>query len=174
MTREMRARVWRYVALVGLSLSVLFGQGVWAQDAKKILDEAAAVYENSNGLSAKFTINNFSKAQNIGESFEGTIQMRGDKFVLMTPDVSTWFDGHTQWAYVARSEEVNVTTPSGDDLKMTNPMLLLNGYQKGFVPEFKGESTAPNGKSVYDIELKPKVKSERMEHGPGSWSMRSR
>ena len=109
MTREMRARVWRYVALVGLSLSVLFGQGVWAQDAKKILDEAAAVYENSNGLSAKFTINNFSKAQNIGESFEGTIQMRGDKFVLMTPDVSTWFDGHTQWAYVARSEEVKMT-----------------------------------------------------------------
>lgn len=150
----------RLVVSVVWLFALLLGFDAWSQEAKDLLGEAALAYENSNGLKAKFTINNFSAAQNIGESFEGTIQMRGDKFVLMTPDVYTWFDGQTQWTYVVRTEEVNVTKPSGDDLKMTNPMLLLNDYDKGFIPEYKGESTAANGKSVYDIELKPKVKSD--------------
>ena len=50
-----------------------------------------------------------SAGQNAGESFEGTIQMKGDKFTLVTPDALTWFNGTTQWTYVERNDEVNVT-----------------------------------------------------------------
>ncbi len=50
-----------------------------------------------------------SAGQDAGESFEGTIQMKGDKFTLVTPDALTWFNGTTQWTYVERNDEVNVT-----------------------------------------------------------------
>ena len=91
---------------------------------------------------------------------EGTIQMRGDKFRLELPGTITWFDGQTQWSYVEHNEEVNVTTPTAEELPFTNPALLLRTYKKGFTAVYKGESTAANGKMAYDIELTPKKKSD--------------
>lgn len=146
-------------------------------DAAAILAQAAAVYENANGLTAAFTLRTHSEATRTTESFEGTIDMKGDKFVLNTPDMVTWFDGRTQWTYVGRNDEVNVSTPTGDELQFTNPALLLRTYQKGFTPSYKGESTAPNGKAAYEIELTPKKKGdilkvnlqiEKLTHYPAS------
>lgn len=131
-----------------------------AQNATSILDKAASAYENSNGLKAYFTMQTRSDVQKVSESFDGTIDIKGDKFVLKTPDMITWFDGTTQWSYVERNEEVNVSTPTGEELQTTNPALLLRSYKKGFSATLKGESTAPNGKAAYDIELMPKKKSD--------------
>lgn len=85
MRREHKIRVWRCIAFVGLFLCFLLGLGVGAhaQNANDILGKAAAAYENSNGISASFTMFTRSAGQNAGESFEGTIQMKGDKFTLV-------------------------------------------------------------------------------------------
>ena len=143
-----------------LVLFLICATTVSAQNATSILDKAAAAYENSKGLTAHFAMQTRSEVQKVSESFDGTIDIKGDKFVLKTPDMITWFDGTTQWSYVERNEEVNVTTPSGEELQMTNPALLLRSYKKGFTAAYKGESTAPNGKAAYDIELTPKKKSD--------------
>jgi outer membrane lipoprotein-sorting protein len=124
-----------------------------AQKAETILDKAATAYEKSNGLSAAFTANIRAEKQSVSESFEGTIQMKGDKFVLITPDTRTWYDGATQWTYVARTEEVNLSNPSGEELQFTNPMTLLRTYKKGFRLSYTGESTADNGKMADDVQL---------------------
>lgn len=162
MKREQKIKIWRAIALFGLLACLLFGIRVTsrAQNAVSILDKAADTYENSNGISASFTLNTRSDVQKVSESFEGTIHMKGDKFTLVTPDMTTWFDGTTQWSYVERNEEVNVSTPTGEELQFTNPALLLRMYKKGFTPKYIGESTASSGKSAYDIELTPKKKGD--------------
>lgn len=162
MNREAKKKVWKLIALCGLTASFLFGAGLrlHAQEAVSILDKAAAAYEKANGIKAAFTMRTRSDAQQVTESFEGTIQMKGDKFVWQTPDMTTWFDGTTQWTYVPRNEEVNVSTPTGDDLQFTNPAWLLRSYKKGFDAVYKGECTAPNGKAAYEIELTPKKKGD--------------
>lgn len=162
MEKEQKIRIWRVIAIVGLLLCILFGFGVTsrAQNATSILDKAADAYEKSNGISADFTLNTRSDVQKVSESFEGTINMKGDMFTLVTPDMTTWFDGTTQWTYVERNGEVNVSTPAGDELQFTNPALLLRTYKKGFTPKLIGESTAPSGKAAYDIELLPKKKGD--------------
>lgn len=131
-----------------------------AQDAQAILDKAAQMYEQSNGIKANFAIHSVVPQQNISESFEGIIEMKGDKFKLETPDMITWYDGQTQWVYVMRNEEVNVSTPSGDELQLTNPAVLLRQYKKGFSVQYKGTSTTRQAKSAYDITLIPKKKSD--------------
>lgn len=133
---------------------------VQAQDAQAILDKAAQMYEQSNGIKANFAIHSVVPQQNISESFEGIIEMKGDKFKLETPDMITWYDGQTQWVYVMRNEEVNVSTPSGDELQLTNPAVLLRQYKKGFSVQYKGTSTTRQAKSAYDITLIPKKKSD--------------
>ena len=131
-----------------------------AQNVAEIMDKAVKAYEQSKGLTATFTMNARSVAQGNSESFEGTIDIKGEKFVLKTPDMITWYDGEKQWVYLEQTEEVNLTVPEGEDLQMTNPSYLLKSYKKGFKASFKGESTAPNGKAAYDIELIPKIKKD--------------
>lgn len=131
-----------------------------AQEAQAILDQAAQAYEQSNGIKANFAIHSVVPQQNISESFEGVINMKGDKFKLETPDMITWYNGETQWVYLMRNEEVNASTPSGDELQLTNPAVLLRQYKKGFAVQYKGTSTTRQAKSAYDITLTPKKKSD--------------
>ena len=131
-----------------------------AQNASEILDKAAQAYEQSQGIKANFSLHTSIPQQGVSESFEGTIQMRDDKFKLETPDMITWYDGSTQWAYVVRTEEVNVSTPGGEELQFTNPAVLLRSYKKGFKATYRGTSTTRQAKSAYDIVLTPKGKSD--------------
>lgn len=132
--------------------------GLSAQNAASILDKAAKAYEDANGVKAEFAMRVRSDKHQTTESFEGEIQIKGNKFTLRTPDVLTWFDGKTQWTYMLRTEEVNVSNPDGEELQLMNPALLLKNYKKGFDTKYKGESTAANGKSAYDVTLIPRKK----------------
>lgn len=149
-----------YFTWICCLILVGFAGKVQAQDAQAILDKAAQMYEQSNGIKANFSIHSVVPQQNISESFEGIIEMKGDKFKLETPDMITWYDGQTQWVYVMRNDEVNVSTPSGDELQLTNPAVLLRQYKKGFSVQYKGTSTTRQAKSAYDITLIPKKKSD--------------
>ena len=134
--------------IVLLLLSFCSVLGGLAQDAVAILDKSAQFYEQSNGIKAKFTLHTSIPQQNVSESLEGIIQMKGDKFKLETPDMTTWYDGKTQWVYVERNEEVNISTPTGDELQFTNPAV------------YKGSSTTRQAKAAYDIVLTPNKKSD--------------
>lgn len=140
--------------LLMLSVSTVLS----AQNAISILDKAAKAYEDANGVKAEFAMRIRSDKQQTTESFEGEIQIKGNKFSLKTPDVLTWFDGKTQWTYMLRTEEVNVSEPDGEELQFMNPAFLLKNYKKGFDAKYKGESTAASGKSAYDITLIPRKK----------------
>lgn len=146
--------------IVLLLLSFCSVLGGLAQDAVAILDKSAQFYELSNGIKAKFTLHTSIPQQNVSKSLEGIIQMKGDKFKLETPDMTTWYDGKTQWVYVERNEEVNISTPTGDELQFTNPALVLRMYKKGFSAVYKGSSTTRQAKAAYDIVLTPNKKSD--------------
>lgn len=127
-----------------------------AQNAASILEQSAQAYEQANGIRATFSMHTHSDKQKIAESFEGIIEMKGNKFFYSTPEMKVWFDGKTQWTYMARNDEVNVTTPSGEELQQINPMLILKSYKKGFSASYKGQVTASNGKMAYQVLLIPK------------------
>lgn len=131
-----------------------------AQNADEILDKAAHLYEQSKGIKAEFSIHTVIPGQGVSESFEGLIQMKGDKFKLETPEMITWYDGNTQWVYMERNEEVNISTPSGDELRHTNPAMILRMYKKGFKAAYNGMSTTRQSKAAYDIILSPDKKSD--------------
>ncbi len=144
----------------GMMLFLLMSLSMKAQQATAILDKAISAYEKSNGIRAAFTIQTRSEAERVSERSDGTISIRDDKFVLKTSDFSIWFDGTTQWTYMERNSEVNVSTPDEEELLMTNPIFLLKAYKKGFTARYKGESTAFSGKTAQDIELVPKKKGD--------------
>lgn len=131
-----------------------------AVNAESIIEKTSQLYQGWDGMDIKFDANIRSEKNNSSESFEGTITMKNNKFVLKTPDLVTWFDGTTQWSYMPRNEEVNVTNPSGSDLRFLNPMIFLLDYKKDFNVSYIGESTSANAKIAYDIALAPKKKDD--------------
>lgn len=148
------------VVFFEVAVFLLVALATGAQSATSILDRTLSVYEKANGLRAAFTMQIRSEAQHVTEHSNGTLDMRNDKFVLETSDLSVWFDGTTQWTYVKSSGEVNITHPEEEDLSAINPISLLRAYKKGFTPLYKGESTAFTGKTTQDIELVPKKKGD--------------
>ncbi|KAA6345541.1 hypothetical protein EZS27_006899 [termite gut metagenome] len=118
---------------------------------KNILDNMVAAFHANGGTKADFTVKVSQKNQPPTE-FQGTLQLKGEKFLLKTDQVTIWFDGKTQWSYWDSTNEINITTPTSEELQSINPYALLSVYQKGF--EYKtGTLTHFQGKSVYEIIL---------------------
>jgi outer membrane lipoprotein-sorting protein len=132
----------------------------YAQKAESILEKALAAYDNSNGIHALFAVNMRVDKQAGSESFEATIDMKGEKFRLITPDIHTWCDGQTLWTYLVRANEVNITHPSDEDVQTLNPVMLLRQYKKDYKPAYIGESTSDLGKPASDVKLVSKNNNE--------------
>jgi outer membrane lipoprotein-sorting protein len=106
---------------------VLFSALSFGQTAKQVLDKAAAAVSSKSGVTASFTM---SSAQYGNTS--GTISVKGRKFHASVPMATMWFDGKTQWTYMKKNNEVNVTTPTEAQLQAINPYNFINMYKKGF------------------------------------------
>ena len=143
--------VFRLLLLTGLTAQTV--------DVDAIIQKTSQIYETWGGAFVKFTANIQSKTNSASESFEGTIRMKNDKFLLSTPEMTTWFDGTTQWTYMDRTNEVNIS-PSSDDSRFLNPINLLQDYKKDFSVSYSGESTSINAKMAYDLIFIPKTKGD--------------
>jgi len=112
-----------------------------AQTAKEVLDKAAAAVSNKSGMTASFTL----KGGQMND--KGTIAIKGKMFHATTPDAIIWFDGKTQWTYLKRNEEVNVSNPQESELQLLNPYHFIYMYKKGYT------YTMTKKGSSYEIHL---------------------
>ena len=99
--------------------------------AKLMLDKTAAAFEKAGGVQADFTVEAFNKGGSLGKAI-GNIKLKGEKFLLKTSETISWFDGKTQWSYLTQNDEVNISTPTEEELQGMNPYALLYLYKKGF------------------------------------------
>ena len=107
-------------------LMLLMTVASYGQTAKQVLDKAASAVSNKSGVTASFTL----KGGQMND--KGTISIKGKKFHATTPDAIIWFDGKTQWTYVKKNDEVNVSTPNESQLQALNPYNFIYMYKKGY------------------------------------------
>lgn len=113
----------------------------FAQDAKQILDKTAAAISGKSGAQASFTI----KGSAINTS--GTFAMKGKKFHASTPQATIWFDGTTQWTYMKKNDEVNISRPNEAQQQAINPYSFIYLYKDGY------SYTATKQGSNYEVHL---------------------
>lgn len=116
----MKKLLFVFICLLSLSLTMR------AQDATKILDKTAAAIKAAGNVKIGFTL------EAGGASSVGYIKLQGQKFVINMGGNITWFDGKTMWNYVKKNEEVNVTTPTAEEVAKMNPYAFLSFYKKGY------------------------------------------
>lgn len=128
-------------------LAFLFPCLMIAQDsntAKEILDKVVATFKKDGCIQI-----DFEGTEN------GSIIIKEEKFYLHSGQMQCWYDGKTLWSYVADTEEVNVSTPTHEELQSVNPYLIVSNYQKNFNCLYQGLKEH-NGKDVYEITLVPR------------------
>lgn len=101
--------------------------GATAQTAKQVLDKTAKVIGNKTGAKANFSVS----GSKIG-STSGTIAIKGNKFNARTSQAIVWYDGKTQWSYLRKTNEVNVSTPTQAQQQSMNPYTFINIYKTGY------------------------------------------
>ena len=118
-----------------------------AQDnriAEKILDKVSMLLSNPEGVRIDFTGNE-----------NGYLIMKGEKFYLNNQSIQSWYDGKTQWSYLTDNEEVNISSPTKEEIQAISPYHLLKRYKSDYTYIYIGQSKQ-KGKLVHEINLTSK------------------
>jgi len=120
-----------------------------AQDAGALLNKAAAQIKNSRGISASYT---FISKQTGKQT--GSIKISGNKFCIINPVISTWYNGKYQWNVNHGSGEVTLSIPDKEELQMVNPCSIVSSYASSYTPTLLKSKI----KNTHCIRLTPKKK----------------
>ena len=118
--------------MILLAFMAVLSFGAFAQTAQQVLDKTAKVIGNKSGASA-----NFSMSSPKYGSASGTIAIKGNKFNARTAQAMVWYDGKTQWTYMKKTNEVNVSNPTQAQQMSMNPYTFINIYKTGYTPTMK-------------------------------------
>lgn len=129
-------------------LTCLAAIAVMAQSPSQMLDKCVSAINARGGVTANYSI---SSSQGTST---GTISMQGNKFRVVSPDAKCWYDGTTQWSWSPLTGEVNITTPTAEDLQMTNPIAAVRHFKANFNMKKAKAQTS----KTYAIKLTPKKK----------------
>jgi len=133
-----------------LGISVAYAQN--ETQARKILDKTAKVLGKKGGASANFTISNAK----IG-TVSGSIAIKGNKFNAKTQQAIVWFNGKTQWTYMKKNDEVNITTPTAAQQQVMNPYAFINIYRSGYKIGMKSKG------NNYEVHLTAQSKNKSIQ-----------
>lgn len=129
-----------------LACAVAFAQ----HDAKAraALDRMAEAFRQEGAVSIRFS-----------GSQSGVLDVKGNKFRLKSGGIETWFDGSTQWSYVEQNKEVNISSPTPEEVQGMNPYALAGMYEEGFNYEYAGTKTR-NGRQGEEVVLTPETEQD--------------
>lgn len=122
--------------------------GAVAQTPTAILDKCVTATNAAGGLTADYSITSSEGTSN------GTIAMQGNKFRIISPEAKCWYDGKTQWSWSPVTSEVNITSPTADELQLTNPISAVQHFKSSFNMKKAKAKTA----NTLVIKLTPKKK----------------
>lgn len=141
------------LALVALCCTL----GATAQTSTSaFIDSVVEGLKQSEGITAHFTMRGDDAS---GLAMQGTLKMQGKKFYLHTNDLTTWYDGTTMWSYAQVIDEVNITSPTRQELLEINPYMLLESYNS----LFSVSETASPHKGERCIVLTPLKRNTNIE-----------
>ena len=118
--------------MILLAFMAVLSLGAFAQTAQQVLDKTAKVIGNKSGASANFNMSSPKYG-----SASGTIAIKGKKFNARTAQATVWYDGKTQWTYMKKTNEVNVSNPTQAQQMSMNPYTFINIYKTGYTSTMK-------------------------------------
>jgi len=143
-----------FIGIIGLIPFLANAQN--GSKAKQILNEVSEKTQSYNTISASFIFSMDNEEMEIHEKNEGSIQLKGQKYVVDLTDVGmkVYSDGETLWNYMEDGNQVTISTIEDNSSELMDPSSIFSIYEKGFESKYIGEKQN-GGKTLYQIELYP-------------------
>lgn len=133
----------------------IFLSGQQDPEAKKILDRVSEKMKTFQTIEADFELVIDNRMDNLHSKTSGSIEIKGEKYILQSMGTSVYFDGKTMWSYMTDINEVTITQPGkGEGDFVDNPALIFSFYDKNFKYQLIGEAKV-DSYWAYEIDLYP-------------------
>lgn len=118
--------------------------------AKAILDKASVRFKKEPAK-VNFTMTIDDTKSEKKQIIKGDVIFKGDKFKLMVPKVTTYFDGKNQYVFMPKNSEVSISIPSKEDLENVNPAMILSSYTKNSSVQFSLDNAKDLPYHIIDV-----------------------
>ena len=126
-----------------------WGGGIGSAEALQAVFDAGATHAIAGSVAAlkpqifESWLSRYGARMILGADVRGgQIAVKGRMFHASTSVATMWFDGTTLWTYVAQNEEVNISTPTAQQLQTLNPYHFINLYKQGYTYTMTTSATA--------------------------------
>jgi len=152
------------IAVVLFNPSVLSAQNTQDHDpkAKQILDAVSAKTETYSSLRITFEYTMDNKQDNIHESQEGKLLLKGKQYRLDISGREIYSDGQVQWTHLIDDEEVQISEAEYKEGTLS-PTNIFTIYEKGFKYQYIKEEVK-GGKTLQLIKLFPEDADSKAYH----------
>ena len=133
-------------------LNLLIHQNIMSQDTRdalEVLNQMSDKYKKMNGFTSSFTYSMNNLSENITDSFEGTISVKDEKYILFIEGQKIINDSKTVWTYLEDLNEVTIAEfdPTEQEISLNN---IFEIYKEGFTHKNIGEKD-----DLLNIEIYP-------------------
>lgn len=133
-------------------LNLLIHQNIMSQDTRdalEVLNQMSDKYKKMNGFTSSFTYSMNNLSENITDSFEGTISVKDEKYILYIEGQKIINDSKTVWTYLEDLNEVTISEfdPTEQEISLNN---IFEIYKEGFTYKNIGEKD-----DLLNIEIYP-------------------
>lgn len=120
-----------------------------AENPAQTLRRSAGKLKSAKSLHVTYT------AVADGYTHEGTLVIQGDMFIISSPQMKSWYDGKTQWTYASQIGEVNIITPTSEEVRQINPLAIISSFTNNYTAT--ALKSAPGTSSVLLTARNPKA-----------------
>jgi len=136
---------------------MVFAQG--NNKAKEILDKVSKQYKSYKTLEVSYTLINKTKGEKPKTSKEnGSLYLKGDKYMMSTKDKDVYCNGDTIWTHDKVFGECTIENYDASKQELS-PASIFKLHEKGFFYKYNGEELINNQKND-QVDLTPKDKKK--------------
>lgn len=116
----------KLISLIAVFLATI-AVATAANPGEQLLDKVVS------NLRAKQTLEVDYEMSTGGENFTGTMTVgTGNRIAVRSAVMDSWYDGTTQWTYNPRTNEVNITEPTAEEIQQLNPFAIVDAFRSAY------------------------------------------
>ena len=140
------------VIIITLISSIGFSQN--SVKAKQYLEEVSSNVKSYKNISIDFKYSLKNEAENIEQSTNGNVCLKGEHYLLNLMGVTRLHDGKKSYTINSEDEEITITNTHEDEDNTITPSKMLTFYKEGY--SYAWDKKLPiNGRSIQYIKLTP-------------------
>lgn len=154
----------KFIPFLLSACAVVLFSSANAQSSQEILDQLSKKAKNYETVHATYSSRLIDKVNDIDQSQDGEVYVKGDKYNLELGDYVMVTDGETIWTYDRSTNDcyVDYLSDVSADEAIT-PSKMFTVWEQDFKNEFK-ETLQENGRSLYWVNLYPNDPADKPFH----------